>query len=214
VGALLSPVGGNNVDLYASLNSSYPQRNLWIVDVNTKSGSDASFNVYVVCISAATSYSVVSSALTSNPAGTVTSVSATCPTNRVLVGGGAFSSSSDIAVNISSNFPQQNETDWRVAMANGSTANASVAAYAICRRKPSGYNYQFSIQSSPSGAETPGSVACAPGSLPLSGGDFTGAVLSVNLNSTFPSSFDWVAFLNNGDSNRWPFEVIAICAGT
>jgi hypothetical protein len=213
-GALLSPLGDNNVPLYASLNSSYPQRNLWIVDVNTVSGSDASFNVYVNCINVAASYSVVSSALATNPAGTVTSVSVTCPTNRVVVGGGAFSTSSDPAVNITSNFPEQNGTVWRADIANGSTANTTMAAYAICRNKPAGYNTQFSIQSSPSGAETPGSVACAPASLPLSGGDFTGAVLPLSINSTFPTGPDWVLFLNNGDSQSWPFEVFVVCAGT
>ena len=32
-----------------------PQRSFWIVDVNTVSGSHASFDVYVICINAATS---------------------------------------------------------------------------------------------------------------------------------------------------------------
>jgi hypothetical protein len=213
-GALISPGGTNNVPLYSSLNSSYPQRNFWVVDVNTVSGSDASFNVYVVCINTATSYSVVSSALTSNPAGTTTSIAATCPTNRVIVGGGAFSVSSDIGVSISSDFPQQNSTTWRIDVANRSAANTNAAAYAICRAKPNGYNLPWTIQSSRSGDEAPGAVACPTGSLPLSGGLLNAANLSLNLNSSFPSASDWVSFMNNGDSNNWPFEVFAVCAGT
>jgi hypothetical protein len=55
-------------------------------------------------------------------------------------------------------------------------------------------------------------VDCPAGTFPLSGGDFTGAVLSLNLSSSFPSGYDWVTFLNDGDSQTWPFETVAVCA--
>ena len=45
----------------------------------------------------------------------------------------------------------------------------------------------------------------------MSGGNFTGAVLSLNLSSSFPSGYDWVTFLNDGDSQTWPFEKVAVC---
>lgn len=88
-GALISPAGSNNPILFANVNSSYPFGNSWFVDVNTSSssGADADFDVYAVCIDEVASYSVVSSSLVDNPAGTSTLATASCPTNRVLVGG-------------------------------------------------------------------------------------------------------------------------------
>ena len=211
-GVLTSPVGSNNPLLFANINSSYPFDNSWFVDVNTSSGSgaDADFDVYAVCIDKVASYSVVSSSLVDNPAATLTLATASCPTNRVLIGGGAFSNSSNVAVNINADFPAG--TTWRVVMDNSSTADASLGAYAICEKQPSGYSQQNSIQTVPSGVETPLAVDCPAGSLPLSGGDFTGAVSGLDLSSSLPSSYDWVTFMNDGNSESWPFETIVVCA--
>jgi hypothetical protein len=211
-GALLSPVG-SNAGLYASLNTSIPQGHGWAVDVNTVSGFDAHFSVYVVCVNAATSYSIVQSAPVTNPAGSVTFASATCPTNRVPIGGGVQSSSFSTAVNIASSFPNQG-SNWDADMANRSASSATMTVYAICRKQPKGYSFHSSIQTMPSGAESAGSVNCPGASLPLSGGVFTAGVLTLNLNSSFPSSSDWVTFENNGDSASWPILTIVICGGT
>lgn len=45
---------------------------------------------------------------------------------------------------------------------------------------------------------------------PVERGDFTGAVSSLDLRSSFPSSYDWVTFLNDGNSENWPFETIVV----
>lgn len=97
-------------------------------------------------------------------------------------------------------------------MNNGSPQDTSVVAYAVCEKQPSGYSEPFTIQTVPSGAETPLGADCPSGSVPLSGGDFTGGVMNLDLSSSFPSGNDWVTFMNDGDSNSWPFETITVCA--
>ena len=211
-GVLTSPVGSNNPIFFASINSSYPFNDSWFVDVNpsSSSGTDVDFIVYAVCIDKVASYSVVSSNLVDNPAGTSTLATASCPSNRVLIGGGAFSNSTNVAVNINSDFPSGNT--WRALMNNESAVNASMGAYAVCEKQPSGYSEPYSIQTVQSQAETPLAVDCPAGTFPLSGGDFTGAVANLNLSSSFPTSYDWVTSMNDGDSNSWPFETVVVCA--
>jgi hypothetical protein len=211
-GALISPAGSNNPVLFASINSSYPLNNEWVVDVNTSgsSGADANFVAYAVCIDSVSSYSVVNSGLISNPSGNSTLATATCPSKRVLVGGGGFSTSTSVDVNVGVDTPTS--STWRVIMNNGSAQNASVAAYAVCEKRPSGYSEPFTITTVLSGAETPLGANCPAGTVPLSGGDFTGGVMNLNLSSSFPSSSSWITFLNDGDSNSWPFETVLVCA--
>jgi hypothetical protein len=184
----------------------------WIVDLNTSSnsGADADFDVYAVCIDKVASYSVVSSSLVDNPAGASTLATVSCPANRVLIGGGGFSNNTNVAVNLSLDFPSGNT--WRAVMENGSASDAAMGAYAVCEKQPSGYSEQNSVGTVPSGAEMPLAVDCPAGSFPLSGGDVGASVLTLNLGASFPSSYDWVAFMNDGDSQHWPFETVVVCA--
>ena len=211
-GAMVSPSGSNDPVLFASINSSYPLSHEWVVDVNTSgsSGADASFEGYAICVNSVSSYTVVNSGLMSNPAGASTLATATCPGKTALVGGGAFSSSTNISVNVGVDAPTS--STWRVIMNNGSAAAASVTAYAVCEKKPSGYSEPFTITTVVSGAETPLGVDCPKGTVPLSGGEFGGGVMNLDISSSFPSGPDWVTFMNDGDSNNWPFETIAVCA--
>ena len=211
-GALISPAGSNNPVLFASINSSYPLSHEWVVDVNTNSssGADADFDVYAVCVDAIASYSIVNSGLVDNPPGSSNLATATCPSNRALVGGGAFSNSGDVNVNVGVDTPTG--STWRVVMNNGSTQDTRFVAYAVCEKQPAGYSEPFTITTVPSGAESPLGADCPSGSVPLSGGVFTGAVMNLDLSSSFPSGPDWVTFMNDGDSNSWPFETIVVCA--
>ena len=211
-GPVVNPAGSNDPILFASINSSYPLSHEWVVDVNTisSSGADANFYVFAVCIDAVSSYSVVNSGLVDNPVGASTLATATCPSKRVLVGGGAFSNSGDVNVNVGVDAPTG--STWRVAMNNGSTQDTKVVAYAVCEKQPSGYSEPFTIQTVVTGAETPLGAGCPSGSLPLSGGNLTGGVMNLDLASSFPSGNDWVTFMNDGDSNNWPFETIVVCS--
>jgi hypothetical protein len=213
-GVLPSPAGSDDPALYASVNSSYPARHTWVIYVNTSSssGADADFEVYAVCIDKTSSYTIVSSGAVDNPAGSSTLATATCPTNLVLVGGGGLSGSSSVDVSIGVDVPTSNS--WRAGQNNGSTSDTSINAYAICESQPSGYSEPSggTLAEIPNGADSPEALDCPSGSLPLSGGDFAGATLGLDLSATFPSGHDWVVFMNNGSGSSQPLVTIAVCA--
>ena len=187
-GALPSPVGSNDPFNYASINSSYPAKHTWVVYVNTSnsSGADADFEVYAVCIDKSSSYTIVSSGAVDNPAGSSTLATATCPSNLALVGGGALSSSSSVDASLGADVPTSNT--WRVVQNNGSISDSSINAYAICETQPSGYSEPSAgaIAEIPNGVESTGPVDCPSGSFPLSGGDFNGVSLGLDLERDVP----------------------------
>ncbi len=213
-GAVTSPAGSNDPAFYATINSSYPFKHDWVVYVNTSSssGADADFEVYAVCVDKVSSYTIVSSGAVDNPAGSSTLATATCPSNLALLGGGATSASSSVNVSLGVDAPTSNS--WRAVQNNGSTSDSSINAYAICETQPSGYSEPSAgaIAEIPNGAVSPGTVDCPSGTLPLSGGNFNGTVMGLDLGSTFPAGYDWVVFMNNGSGGSQPEVTIAVCA--
>jgi hypothetical protein len=97
------PLGGgvssSSFSVLASINTTVPAGPDWVVDVTNASPDDADFAVRVVCGKLA-GYAVVSGDAVLNPAGSHTLSFATCPAPTVPIGGGAGSSTPNIAVDI------------------------------------------------------------------------------------------------------------------
>ena len=83
------PLGGGaqitSSSLDANINSSIPNGNTWIVDVNNNSGVTTTVVVYAVCAVPGKKYQVVTISVT-NTAGQQNSVTATCPSGTKVLG--------------------------------------------------------------------------------------------------------------------------------
>jgi hypothetical protein len=223
--------GGAYVDsssLQANINSSWPESaTTWGAAVNDASNSGATFSVEVVCGDQPAHYSIVESAGVDNPAGSDTGAYAYCPKNVPILGGGTFASSLDTSVNMASSFPEQllypTKYLWQGDVNNGSSADDTVNAYAVCG-KFVGYSYQTGQEgASPAGQQSDISWACPEGSMITGGGveviynAITGGLL-VNTSGTFPDNdltSGWVNVVNNASSNAaegvYPY---VLCADT
>jgi hypothetical protein len=84
--------------------------------------------------------------------------------------------------------------------------------------KPSGYAIVSAAFSAPNGQQTFGSVACPTTKKgvtrdPLGGGVvISSSSLSANVNSSFPSSTSWDAYVDNNSGSDTSFVVYAVCA--
>lgn len=118
-------------------NSSYPAQSgagktgtfSWVVDQNNASAAASTVTAYAVC-GHAKGYKLVSTTSVSNPPGTQTGASAICPAGKVPMGGGIFSSSGNVSVNINTAYPVTG--GWRAYENNASTGTPTVTPFAIC----------------------------------------------------------------------------------
>jgi hypothetical protein len=201
------------------MNSSYPSGQSWAVDVNNTSGSDHVFEVWAVCITHVTSYTVVS---VSTPEGGMSTqfASVACPTHTAVVGGGVFSSSASTGVNINSTVPDQlahGVTEWTAAMANATTTTPSYTVYAVCRSKPFGYTllYEDPATLLP-GAQDQSEANCPTEQSPIGGGGFTNYQTTdtqLAMSSTYPYTTGWSVYGTNGGSITRSVEAAVICVG-
>jgi len=119
-------------DVAVNINTSSPTSNGWRIDMNNASGSDTTFRVYAICTtySGTVRYSLVTGVAVDNPAGSQTAASVACYLGESPLGGGGFSSSGDISVNLNTSFPAGG--GWQVFQNNASTTDASITAYVVC----------------------------------------------------------------------------------
>ena len=212
------PAGGGGViissDLNANINSSFPSGQSWIVDVNNATNLETGFTVNVICIANNGDYQTVTNSAT-NPAGSQTELTATCPTGKVPLGGGALSDSANTAVNINSDFPQGR--GWRVDMNNNMLSDTTYTVVAVCRKKPTGYSVNNSgVISNPANTETHGTEACPGTSVAIGGGELSGsASVLVNQNSSYNlSNTGWQTYENNASTTPTSLTTYAVCAGS
>jgi hypothetical protein len=129
----LQPVGGGARTFGASrgidLNSSLPSVRSWRVDENNATSTASTFSVFAVC-ARLKGYAVVRGAAGTVPAGGQLRVTATCPVPSLPVGGGVFSSTSDLRNTISTLEPDHQ--DWVSIENNGSAVTSEATPYAIC----------------------------------------------------------------------------------
>ncbi len=212
------PQGGGAVigssSLGANINTSLPNGNAWIVDVNNNSGAATTFVVYAVCAIPSKKYQVVTSSSVPNPAGLQTSATVVCPSGTKVLGGGGFSSSGNLAVNVNTSIPIAN--GWRVDENNASVLDAALTAYAVCSAQAKAAHYGITIGTqvtNAAGTETHAEVLCPSGRSALGGGGFSGSSsTSVNMNSTSPIAGGWSVYENNASASDTTITPYVVCA--
>lgn len=118
-------------DVGVNVNSTYPSGpHTWEAYMNNSTGTTTSFIVFAVCAARPHLYgqSFATGTSTSDSEDLVTG---TCGKGQVVVGGGAYSSSSSVYVNLNSTYPT-GKTQWRSWVNNNTTDTPSITAYATC----------------------------------------------------------------------------------
>ena len=153
----------------ASINTSRPSAsNGWEARVNNIGTTTVQFEVVAVCAHKPSGYKIVFHGVV-NPASTMTSTAARCPSGRALLAGGLFSTSDSASVQSPSAWPVS-ATKFKAFMWNASSTSASLAAYAICANKPARYALRSSSFTLPSGSSSGGAGQCPSGTSVLGGG--------------------------------------------
>ncbi len=211
------PQGGGAVilstSLGANINSSAPNGKTWVVDMNNNSGVNTTFVVYAVCAIPSNKYQVVTSTVT-NSAGQQTSATAACPSGTKVLGGGGFSSSGSVLVNVNTSIPTGN--GWRVDENNATGLDASLTAYAVCSAQAKKAHYGVTVGTAVTnfaGTETHAEALCPSGRSALGGGGFSGSgSTSVNMNSTSPITGGWSVYENNASGTDTTITPYVVCA--
>jgi hypothetical protein len=210
--------GGAEIDissLQANINSSFPTRNGWGVDVNNASGTASQFSVYAVCAKKPKGYLVQESASVANPANTQSGAGYACPKGTVLLGGGALSSANETDVNLDSSWPAGTSI-WYMYMNNASSLSETVHLYHVCATlNVSKTHYQL-VSGPPvvnaTGTETNTSAFCPGGLSTIGGGVVSSGGLGVNINTTFPFAGGWGGDENNASGSNADVTAYALCA--
>ncbi len=216
--AVRMPQGGGAViessSLGANINTSIPNGNEWLVDVNNNSGADTNVVVYAVCAIPSKKYQQVVGSTATNPAGNQTTATVACPTGTKVLGGGGFSSTGSLAVNINTTIPAGN--GWRVDENNASATSATVTAYAVCSAQARTAHYGLTVGTpvtSAAGTETQAEAFCPSGRSSLGGGGFSNSgSTAVNMNSTSPITGGWSVYENNASGGDTTITAYVLCA--
>jgi hypothetical protein len=130
------PIGGGeqtgSTSLVVNVNTSIPNGPVWTVEMNNGSTLAQTFLVFAICARKPVGYALVSSGPVANPSGEQSGAQVTCPANTVPFGGGAFSTSRSLAVNINTTNPLSLVNGWQVFENNASPDDAQVSAFLVC----------------------------------------------------------------------------------
>ena len=140
---------------------------------------------------------------------------ATCPEGTVVLGGGAYIASSSVQTGINASF-EYGQRAWEAVANNFSGAATTFNVYAVCAKRPHGYEYLVSpLVSNPAGDQTSATLNCPGDDYVLGGGVFDeDPAFSVGLASSYPNpGLDgWTAAVSNFSGTNSEFEVVAVCA--
>jgi hypothetical protein len=159
---------GGTSEVGQDINTSAPTADGWRGRYNNRNGRTTNFVVSAVCAAQPRKYTVAF-AQGPNLAGTIATVTATCPANTVVLGGGNLSTSTDARAYLISTYPSS-QTSWTAVEFNGSTRDENLVAFAICARKPKGYDLRADTTSGDGPATFLGGTHCRPGRIQISGG--------------------------------------------
>ncbi len=127
-------------------------------------------------------------------------------------GGGVYSFSGSLGVNINGSYP--NGTGWVAYVNNNSGSNTTFAVFAVCAKPKTGYTMvEVSGIPNPAGSQSSGFVACPAGTRVLGGGGLSvSGDLAANINDSYPTANGWHADVNNGSGSATTFNVYAVCS--
>jgi hypothetical protein len=209
-----------STSVLASVNSSWPySRKGWQAWVSNASGADTTFDVFAVCAQEPAGYRIVRAGF-HNPSGLHSSGSVFCPAAEVPLGGGAFSNSVEIDVNINSTYPINSPTKsgWNTDFNNGSSEDTTFTTYALCAKKPGPVGYEIVLgrdYANPSATQDAAFAICPNGKVPAGAGVRSSSQeLLVNVNSVYPgmqSSAFGGAWVNNAGPLDQVARTYVIC---
>jgi len=137
---------------------------------------------------------------------------AVCPTGTLPVGGGVYSDSPDLDVNIGTSYPSTHS--WLGALNNASGTAVMMQVYAVCIKQPKAtFSVWGSTFNAAAGSQSVGSVTCPEGSFLMGGGVYAqSSDTGVNIASTRPvTTSEWEAWVNNSTGSDADFIVAAVC---
>jgi len=164
-------------------------------------------------------YIVVSSAPVDNPSGAQTFADVGCPAGTVVLGGGVYTPSVDLTVNINASYPSS-DTGWATYVNNYGLNDDTITAWAACANQPKDYSIVTSAGvDNPAGTEGFVNAACPSGAKVLGGGAFNSSVFtSVDINSSWPTlkgphhvPYTWASYNNNNSGADNTMTAFAVC---
>ena len=207
---------GGQFALGESINTTAPNGStMWRARYNNTTGRTIPIVIHAVCANQPGSYSM-QFATADNPPHTQSNAIAICPSNAVLLSGGAFSTSDKASVFMLSDFPVT-QRKFRVVMWNGSDQDERVTAFAICGHRPAGYTItQQSFTTMVNGNTLLASGAQCPAPTRVIGGGVK--VTAPNTNVVPASSLDepntqWISDTLVANAATVTQTNYAICAG-
>lgn len=209
-----------STSVLASVNSSWPyNRRGWQAWVSNASGADTTFHVFAVCAPQPAGYRIVRETF-HNPSALHSSGSVFCPPAAVPLGGGAFSYSVDVYVNINSTYPinSPTKTGWNTDVNNASHDDTTFVAYAVCATRPGPTGYEIVLgrdYANPSATQDAAFAICPDGKIPAGAGvQSSSQELRVNVNSVYPgiqSSAFGGAWVNNASGLDQLAKTYVVC---
>jgi hypothetical protein len=204
-----------------SIETTAPNGNAaWRARVNDTGVYEAQFSLGVICAKKPKVYKIVSKSV-DNPAGALTTATATCPTGTVVLSGGALSTSDSSSVQLAGAWPTS-QTAFRVRMFNGTTSDATLFVSAVCGSKPAGYAIKRHTVATPPSVYTQFGGATCPSTAAVIGGGLTVSVpgggtppvlpLFDSIGVGNPGSAGWETAETNTSTETLNVQSDAICA--
>jgi hypothetical protein len=196
-----------------TVNTSEPMESEgWEARVNNTGTTTAEFAVHATCAKKPAGYQIVYHDA-DNPADSQVQATASCPSPKVVLGGGTLSTSDQAAAVLTSAWPGSSHK-FTADMYNGTSADATLVVYAICGPKPAGYAIASNSASVGPGATLFDGIACPSGTSSLDGGARTlGHSPLVQVGGSIDQgAFGWSISMNNTASSPQTVDGYVICA--
>jgi hypothetical protein len=173
-------------------------------------------------------YQVVENAV-SLPAGGFVRQVATCPTGKVVLGGGAAvvgAGTANFGTEIQESEPGTvnggASSLWLAAVSNHSANNYTLGIFAVCGSAPAGYQVVENAVSLPAGGFVRQVATCPTGKVALGGGAAVVGAGSANFGTEIQESSPgtvnggassvWLAAVSNHSRNNYTLGIFAVCA--
>ena len=184
----------------------------WEARVNNTGTTTAQFAVNAICANKPTGYKLVFRTV-DNPPNTQSHATVTCPSPKVLLGGGTLSSVDQVTGFLTSAWPS-GSAKFTGYMFNGTTTDQSFTVLAICGHKPAGYKIASNSVALDPGFTLGDGIGCPAGTSALSGGaqDPDHVPVVQVAGSIDQGTSAWSINVNNGDQSVHQVNGYVICA--
>jgi hypothetical protein len=168
--------------------------------------------VNAICANQPAGYKLVVKTV-DNPSNAQSHATVTCPSPKVLLGGGTLSSADQVTAFLTSAWPP-GSAKFTGYMFNGTTTDQSFTVEAICGHKPAGYKMVTNSASVDPGFTLSDGIGCPTGTSVVGGGvqvpDHVPVVQAAG--SIDQGAFAWDVDVNNLGQSAHQVNGYAICA--